>query len=433
MYSKPLLLIVSCLFTHDKQKDMAFYENDYFDLSDLSDLWPINETDDYYDFEDDTQCITCEIELVLIHALPPILLLIGLPGNLLALITMRTLSREAFPLCGYMCLISVLDTVLLFMETGNEWMSLITHINILTDVTTYSDTMCKLYNFLLNLIVHHDVWILVILLIECEVLLHDPEKIRYITSRRVLDTLAFVAVLLICANCHYFWTYGINSVVIPGMLKPHQVCQFQTRTLDGQIIYGTPPTAVLWTTLHNVLATILPSVVFLVLLALYIRRRRVYNASKYTDDLSEHIQERRSKNRENQANGLPYDRSGVLLNAVFICEISLRSFPVLAGMFLLCYSPDYIHTMLEQRLGHLGSPDLWNLTGIILHKNRSIFYSCKILVFAATSSVFRKTLKLTLVKKWNSLKNNCSLAKRHREPARDQTQQTPPTLRYHKI
>ena len=388
------------------------YEDDYsFDLSDLADLW--NETDDL--FFEESYCSVCgQIELILGQSIPPILLLIGVPGNILTLISMHTLSSEAFPLCGYLCLTACLDTVMLFFETGNDWLHRVAHSNPLMGITTYSDTMCKLFNFSQNLIVHHDAWILVSFLIECDVLLHYPEKIRHITSRRVLDTLAFISVLLICANCHYFWTFGINKVEIPtdlsGTFQVMPFCQFQTRTLDGQIIPGTPPTAILWTTLHKVLATILPSVVFIVLLVLYLRRRRSYNANKYTDDLLKYILERQSENRENQANGLPYDRRGVQLNAVFICEICWCSFPILCLMFLFCYIPDYIHETLEQKFGHRGSPDLWSLTGVIFHIVRSICYSCKIVVFAATSKVFRKTLKVLLKKKWNMLRKGCSMS-----------------------
>ena len=398
------------------------YNFDDFDLGDFADLWPMNnETFDFDSFEESYYCKVCgQIELGLRQALPPILLLIGLPGNLLCFMSMLKLSTEAFPLCAYLCFVACIDSTLLIIEMGNDWIHFLTQNNIVGSLTTHSDAMCKMYNFTHSLLAQHNAWILIAFAIECSVLLLCPRKIRSLSSGRVGDTLAFISVILICANCHYFWTHGINKVEIPsfsGKTKTMPFCQFQTWTLDGQLLPGTPEMGVLWTSLEKVLSRILPGSIFILILMIYLYGRHRYTDRQQLEDtLQGFIEERYKINMENLMNGRPYERTGAKLDTAFTTETLWRVSPAMCIMFLVCHGPEYIHESLEQRFGERGSPDLWALTGLILHMARSLFLSCKLPILLASSAVFRKTTRQYLfskVGKFPKCKNkNCDQRKK---------------------
>ena len=384
-------------------------------IMDLCNLMQFNLSD--FGLSNDTQIeftesIASQVELVVRKLFPPLLILVGIPGNILTFMCMSRLSSDHFPLCGYLCLVAVLDCVMLFIQCGNEWLHQVSLQDIVHTVTTHSDTSCKLYNFGHSLTQHHNVWISVSFTIECIVLMYYPAKLQHITSTRLRDTMAFISVLLICANCHYFWTFGINKVEMNYGCTHYvkEFCSFQTRTLQGQLVAGAEDTGFLWSTLHLLLATLVPAAIFLILFALYLHRHKAMKVLQLEELLHESITLKLMRNRENQANGQPYERQGVKMNSCAISQLIWRTMPTLCILFLVCHIPLFVHKTLELNTSlHGENGDAWSLTGVMFDILKNMSYSIKLFVYLATCKQFRKTAKALIKEKCKSTAEACTL------------------------
>jgi hypothetical protein len=191
-----------------------------------------------------------------------------------------------------------------------------------------------------------------------------------------------------------------------------EYCSFQTRTLDGQIVNFADDAGFLWSAVHMLLAKVAPLITCFVLLVICCRWRKMSMQVELTELLQQSIHYKHVQNRNNQVNGLPYERQGIQLNSEAISALIWKTFPALCVMILLCYIPAFIHNSLELNMEHYGHGDAWSLASIVCNILKTGCQSFKLVLYLLTSSTFCETTKILLLKKkWNILKKGCKIPK----------------------
>lgn len=155
----------------------------------------------------DAEAIMYAARANLLLFVSPVLLLVGIAGNLLALVILEKLSREVFSTCAYLAALTLADSLLLFIRCGNDWCESI-YTNVSYMLMVQSQSVCKVYPFLYNFLFHFSRWLLVAAAIEGFMSTRYPHRPLQ-TLPRAKATMLLLTVLLVCTNVHYFWSFEV--------------------------------------------------------------------------------------------------------------------------------------------------------------------------------------------------------------------------------
>ena len=178
---------------------------------------------DFYEYYANISLPAIEHERRLIQCASPLLLVSATVGNLLAFIVMRRLYHEVHAHCVYLAIAAVLDTVILYIRCGNEWLKSVTpdERDVSFDIMHSSTVACKTYTFAMDFVNKLNYWLLVCLAVETYVSTRRAasEATSAASSAGTCKTtisaalsrtraiILLVIVLLSCLNVHYFWTW----------------------------------------------------------------------------------------------------------------------------------------------------------------------------------------------------------------------------------
>ena len=189
--------------------------------------------------------------------LPPVLLFIGTVGNFISSIVLAKLSYKSLTTCFYLAFQAVADTLLLYIRCGNTWIRQIAGVDITMAILSRSNTSCQVYSFLSNFLLHLCAWMLVAAVVEVMVVTSKPLKAHTTcTLDRSKNVVLLILLLLVCANAHFFWTYGLEEDFF------HHDIFFCTFTTFGNH-HSEYFRGVIWPVMDLLFASILPGMIIL--------------------------------------------------------------------------------------------------------------------------------------------------------------------------
>ena len=210
----PKLMFFPCLFAvpGNDTNMTEYYDEEY--------LW--NFYEDYFGVSFPEKDVADKIYLYV----SPILLLLGTIGNVFSVIVLQKLSRKVMSTCLYLAVLAVVDLIVLYTRCGNDWLTHLAKVDLSNRLMVYSESICKVYPFVFNFIVHLSRWLIVAMTIEAFIAIKYPPKMANMcTQERARAVILLLTVLLVCVNLHFFWSYELvplNELSLP----PGLFCTF---------------------------------------------------------------------------------------------------------------------------------------------------------------------------------------------------------------
>ncbi|CAH1782406.1 unnamed protein product [Owenia fusiformis] len=164
----------------------------------------------------------------IVKYIPPILIIIGLFGNIMTIFVLAR-SRLKYTSCSrYLILLSASDSIILLIGLGHFWLTFAFQ----TDIRNLYPWMCKVQPFLLYSANHFSVWLLVSVTVERVVTIYMPLRAKtIITKKKVWGIIAVIGSCAVLVNVHTLVTYDLVSVNVPEgevviCLCPARYCHF---------------------------------------------------------------------------------------------------------------------------------------------------------------------------------------------------------------
>ena len=189
---------------------------------------------------------------------PPILLVLGTLGNFFSFVILRRKSMRKFSTYLYLSILSVADTLVLYVGLLRLWIGELTG----SDFKDTNVWICKFVTVFGYTVSDYSVWLIIAVTVERYIVVANPFKIQTMCNimRAVKIMLGIFAVLL-AINAHFFWTVEIRTHPYGG----------KNITMCG----GGPNYEVLvgdaWPWVDTCLYSFIPFVVILILNVLIIR------------------------------------------------------------------------------------------------------------------------------------------------------------------
>lgn len=137
----------------------------------------------------------------------PVLVLLGTAGNILILVTTRQRNLSHWSVCFYLGAYAFSNILILVPMLGLEWVCKLAKINYITNL---ADWTCKLWQFLMHVIIYSGVWLIVAMLIDQFILIWLPLKaMSMCTVFMAKFATIMIIVGLIVISIHAIWTYAL--------------------------------------------------------------------------------------------------------------------------------------------------------------------------------------------------------------------------------
>ncbi|XP_064608198.1 thyrotropin-releasing hormone receptor-like isoform X1 [Liolophura sinensis] len=156
----------------------------------------------------DTEYVESLVARRLFQIISPILLLLGLVGNVLVILVLGCKRPRQSTTLFYISVLAITDLFVMYTGLLRYWIRSVSDM----DIRDISHWGCKIHLFVLYLSMDFSSWILVCVSVERFVGVYFPLKSReWCTIGRARTTLLIVFVCLVGINAHFFWTNGINN------------------------------------------------------------------------------------------------------------------------------------------------------------------------------------------------------------------------------
>ncbi|XP_069112714.1 uncharacterized protein [Argopecten irradians] len=177
----------------------------------------LGNTSDQYDYEGFESASTgpeYKIRQVVFRYVFAVFLILGTVGSFPCIVLLNRYSHTVWSTCVYLSLLLGIDLVKLYVHCGNQWFEEVTDENLSWNILLISNSICKVYTFLLSFFNHMSSWIVVAASVELLIAVRFPRHMYMMCMReRSQAVILFIIVLLICLNIHFFWTVGLS---LPG-------------------------------------------------------------------------------------------------------------------------------------------------------------------------------------------------------------------------
>ncbi len=141
---------------------------------------------------------------------PPLLVVGGGGGNAVALVALRSHPLHAQSVGYYLSVLAACYLSVLVATVGVEWVCYMRSVALLTNA---SDSLCRICQFLYNVLNHCPYWLLALLL---------TDRAVYVCARPLLSAqwctvfmgkalTALILCVLVTVNIHCMWTYGLGK------------------------------------------------------------------------------------------------------------------------------------------------------------------------------------------------------------------------------
>ena len=137
----------------------------------------------------------------------PIVVLFGSAGNIMILVTTRQRNLSNWSVCFYLGAYAVGNILILVPMLGLEWVCQMAEVNYINRI---SDWTCKLWQFLMDVIIYSGVWFVVAMLIDQFIAIWLPLKaMAMCTVFMAKFASVMIIVGLIVMSIHDIWTYEL--------------------------------------------------------------------------------------------------------------------------------------------------------------------------------------------------------------------------------
>ena len=323
---------------------------------------------------------------------PPMLLVLGIPGNVLSLIILTRLRRRRGSL--YLAFLAVVDLFVLCVGPLFNWIGSLTQ----TDIRNVSEFLCTSNVFAVYYSLQVSSWTLVLITSERTCSIVYPHRVRTMcTNARGLIALATMLVCIFGLNSHFFFGYHLE-------FRPHQnqtvcICKLEFQHFVFEV----------WPWIDFLFVFLIPCL-FLIVGNVLILRQIKLNQIFRTNS----IRQRDANNR--RTNTVSF------LTKMTIC---------LSSVFIVCVSPISIisigqpywwpqETTTEQDVATLAL--VWTAATIIMYINNSVNF----LLYLMLGSKFRRELESMLMQNCFKTKRHFSLGRfsQHQSTTRSSTDNT---------
>ena len=144
----------------------------------------------------------------------PIILILGVVGNLLTILIMTSKPFRSSSVAVYFSVLPISDSLVLILDFLNNWVGSVPKINLMG----LSDGFCKFHRFFFNVVYVYSAWLVTAVCIERFIVVWFPFKAKQICSYR--KTVIAVSVMPIPISAIYLyniWTwyaYGNDCVML---------------------------------------------------------------------------------------------------------------------------------------------------------------------------------------------------------------------------
>lgn len=139
----------------------------------------------------------------------PVTLGVGVLSNIFVMMVMKRFC-SILSTCLYLTLAGAVDALVLCILAGNAWIDVLHGTDIRHEAQHHTNSLCKMYPFVENVLVHLSVWLLSAACIETAAVTLKPSQLaRICTKERARAATLLLFVLLVCVNAHSFWTYAL--------------------------------------------------------------------------------------------------------------------------------------------------------------------------------------------------------------------------------
>ncbi|XP_064598811.1 probable G-protein coupled receptor 139 [Liolophura sinensis] len=149
-----------------------------------------------------------DLQSLLLMYVPPVLLVLGIIGNVLSFIILRHRMMTKQSTYLYLAALTVADTLVLFVGPLRVWVSQFTDL----DIKDQSNELCKLVVFMGYTTSDISVWLIIAVTIERYIVvchpLHANTMCNIPRAKKVILTLV---VCLSAINLHFFWTVELSK------------------------------------------------------------------------------------------------------------------------------------------------------------------------------------------------------------------------------
>ena len=332
-----------------------------------------------FSLEQDVVFTELEITRHLLSYLPPLLLVVATIGNIMSTVVLWRLFRKVLSTCLYVFCSMMVDLLVLYVHCGNDWLSHLANVDVKHVAQLSSRSMCKIYPFLADLVMHLSVWLTVAMAIETSIVCLRPQRLmRVCVMERARAVIMLMLVLLVCINTHCFWSFALVKVEKTSYQR--DVC---TTSRQGNL-HSDYFRRIIWPVLDVLIADLAPYLILfscsVIMLTRRIRRREQMKQLEST-----------WKAYSVDANSAKECHLAILviclLHLVFLLpKLGYDVFVFLvhpATLELVSYSP-----FLDAKL---------ILAEAACFSSLYVYLSCKFLVFIVVSKRFRSEFKLVIM------------------------------------
>ncbi|BFZ19856.1 hypothetical protein BsWGS_22895 [Bradybaena similaris] len=309
-----------------------------------------------------------EEDLAFVHYVPlvlyPFLLLQGIVGNMLAIPALVSVSRTAWSTVFYLACLGGTDLMLLLIRCGDAWYQELVKVSLSQRILDSSDAACKTYYFIFMCIKHTSPWLMVAISVEMMIATRWPKRTYFMcTLERARNVVMLIGVIIVCLDINHFWTYGVP--------KPGFACvpieEFSEHFKDWKDWA--------WPAMDNTVELVLPVIIVTIcffLTAISMMRSPV-----------------------NQRRDLEVEMKNYFLELSTLRDFSTVCF-ILCLLFIFLNTCRIVYTLttLVSMVGEIemDCPILRGIKTIDVTLN-FFFYSAKIYLYLAFSSMFRANLR----------------------------------------
>lgn len=311
------------------------------------------------------------INKCLLLYMPPIILVIGIFGNIFAFIILRQ-SMSRISTYFYLAILALADLIVLIFGLLRLWVKELTDV----DLRDQSEWTCKVIITVLYTCSIFSVWLIVAVTVERYIAVCHPLQASILCSvQRAKAVTIVIFVVLLAIHSHFLWTVGLSYTVF--------------NTSSVATCEGLPQFSVLvhtvWPWVDSVLYSLLPSLILFILNCLIIRQ--VYVARKCRSQL----QHCKSGRNIYLSKSLPTE--GSIKLSLMLLTVSfafmITTLPKNASLIVeTSSSEEYTYRQIA------NSALSQTVTTLLMYLNHSINF----FLYCATGKKFRKTMERLVCK-----------------------------------
>ncbi len=138
---------------------------------------------------------------------PPLLIVIGSIGNVLAFVVLTRKNLRQWPICYYLSILTIVNTLVLYFGCGLDWLSYVTGIPY---IVALADWICRIWQFMFNVIRYFTNWLMAAMTIDRFLTMWLPHKAQHLCTVFMAKVVTIIILIgLIVISVHALWIFEL--------------------------------------------------------------------------------------------------------------------------------------------------------------------------------------------------------------------------------